>query len=321
MKVAVLYTGALRTVQKTIGFFKQHVLRMDAGAEVHVFACVQNDTARSTVEWEAWFRSQMGGHMVSITWFTMAQHEEWIMIREKNLATTRIPPNWKDYLRSSGSFIEYVQMLLAYRQMMGYEEAGGFRYDYLIRMRPDNLFAKPIDFHWLQWDEDAIQMRLDRLRHTMGSVSDAGLLQSFMATIVEDGLMDNVSNLIGEYKPCRSAESCLPRTAAEYRTYLHEGAYILTFRSNNLYIVRRELFYLIPSVAGLYGLLPTPSPDAYWFNAENQFQNACYYSGLSVHDYNTLFEDKCLYEYDEKRYFTGDYAVANPYMMYCVMRY
>lgn len=57
---------------------------------------------------------------------------------------------------------------------------------------------------------------------------------------------------------------------------------------------------MIPSLAFMYGTVKSPHINDYWFNAENQFQAACYNSDLTIFDYNTLFEDKSLYEYDEK---------------------
>ncbi len=319
MRVAVCYTGALRTVLKTIRYFQQNVL---LSPDVHVFACVQNDTTQSNAEWESWLRVQMKGQLASLTWFDMSQHEEWVMFREKNLSCTTVPTQWKDYIRNSGSFIEYIQLFLAYRQLVHQEQACGLSYDYVIRMRPDNLFAKPVDFHWLGWSEADIEGRLTRLREHMATHSipetPETVLQLFMSTVLDDGLMGNMVNLCGESK--KSKGMVIPVTAAEYRDYLHRGSYILTYRANNLYIVRRDLFYLLPSVGPMYGLLPTPVHDNYWFNAENQFQAACYYSGLSVHDYNTLFEDKCLYDYDEKRYFDSEYRILNPFMVYCLVR-
>ena len=65
MRIAVFYTGALRTVEKTIRFFQRNVL---LGPHVHVFACVQNDTTKSNEEWEAWFRDKMGPNLVSLVW-------------------------------------------------------------------------------------------------------------------------------------------------------------------------------------------------------------------------------------------------------------
>lgn len=321
MRTAVFYTGALRTVEKTIRFFKRNVL---LGPDVHVFACVQNDTSKSNQEWEAWFHDNMGSNLISVVWFDMEQLEEWTIMREKNLAMTQIPANWKDYLRNSGSVIEYIQLFLAYQQMFRHEHTSGFQYEYIIRVRPDNIFAKPVDFHWLSWTEDEIQTRLIALQMTMElngmEVTPEKKLQLFMTTLLGRGeLLDNLKALCGEYIPSRQA--MVPVTAADYRHYLHHGAYLLTFRTNNLYIARRDLFYLIPCVAGMYGLIPTPKPDAYWFNAENQFQSACLYAGISLHNYETMLEGSSLYEYDEKKYFDEAGEILHSSIVYCLVRH
>ena len=71
----------------------------------------------------------------------------------------------------------------------------------------------------------------------------------------------------------------------------------------------------------MYGTLKSPHLENNWsWNAESQFQAACYNSGLTTFDYNTLYEDKSLYEYDEKRYFDSDYNPNNNAMLYCVVR-
>lgn len=103
--------------------------------------------------------------------------------------------------------------------------------------------------------------------------------------------------------------SYIPQTAAELNDYIKNGAYILTIRVNNLYIVRRDNFYLIPSISAIYGLLKFPYNDNYWFN-----------SGLSIFNYNTLFEDKALYQYDKSRYFDSEFNIINSEMLYCMIR-
>jgi hypothetical protein len=316
MKVAVVYTGALRTIQKTISYFKQNVL---LDPDVHVFACLQEDTSASS---ESWIRHELNPHLKSLEWFTIQQYSEWIMLREKNLSCTTISNHWKDYLRNSGSMIEYMQLYLAYKQIVLYEQTHGFTYDYIIRLRPDNMFAKPIDFHWLNWSEEDIAHRIHNLHQCMMAadieVTTISTLRYFMNTLLDDSLLFNVSNLLGDFVTNKRVP--IPTTPKEILEYLHHGAYILTFRANNLYIVRRELFHLIPSLFSMYGIITLPQQDTYWFNAENQFQYACHHSGLAIHDYNTLFEDKSLYEYEESRYFDKEYRIKNPTMVYCLVR-
>jgi hypothetical protein len=318
MKVAVILTGALRTIKKTIRYFKEHLL---LGHDVHVFACLQNDTAAANAEWDLWLEQQLGAALKSCIWFIPADHADWFSIRDRLLATTAIPESWKHYLRTSGSIIEYYQLFLAYQKMCNlefYED----EYDYIVRCRTDSIFAKPINFHWLTWSNEEVACRVETLTAEMvGAKIDTtpmNVLSYFMSTILSDALIKNVHNIMAEIRP--SERFTAPIGAAAINEFIKTGNYILTIRANNLYIVRRKLFNFIPSLGHMYGLLISPYSDDYWFNSENQFGAACYHSGLTVFDYNTLFEDKSLYEYDEKRYFDLDFNILNPAMLYCVVR-
>jgi hypothetical protein len=318
MKVAVILTGALRTIKKTMRYFKQNVL---TGPDVHVFTCLQNDTAAANAEWDIWLSAEIGDALKSCTWFIPADHGDWFLLRDRLLTTSAIPESWKNYLKNSGSIIEYYQLYLAYQKMCNLEFYEG-EYDYIVRCRTDTIFAKAVDFHWLRWTDAEVQVRLSTITAEMqGARLDTTPLQVFnyfMATILSDSLIPNTHNIMAEVKP--SEHFVCPEGAAEVNKFLNRGSYILTIRANNLYIVRRGLFNFIPSLGHMYGLLTSPYSDDYWFNSENQFVAACYHSGLTVFDYNTLFEDKSLYEYDEKRYFDLDFNILNPYMLYCVVR-
>jgi len=79
MRLAVLFTGALRTIKKTMRYFKQNVL---LSPDVCVFACIQNDTSQPNSEWETWLREQMGANLKAIHWFRLDTHPEWVKQRE-----------------------------------------------------------------------------------------------------------------------------------------------------------------------------------------------------------------------------------------------
>jgi len=318
MKVAVLFTGALRTIKKTMRYFKQNVL-LDSNVEV--FACIQNDTNTPNSEWETWFRNEMGENLKIITWFSLDEHQDWISIRDKLISHLNLIDRWKNYIKTSGSIIEYYQLYLAYLKMSSYEDTHQ-RYKYIIRVRTDTIFAKPIDFHWLNWTDSDVEKRIKIINNELTlsniEVTPKNTLSYFMTTMISDSLIPNIQNIISRYIP--NQYGVIPTTAAELNQYIKTGAYILVIRANNLYVVSRESFNLIPTISYMYGFLKSPYNDEYWYNAENQFQSACYFSGLAVFDYNTLFEDKSLYEYDEKRYFDLNFNVMSPHMLYCLVR-
>jgi len=319
MKVAVLFTGALRTIKKTMRYFKQNVL---VNPDVDIFACVQNDTNIPNSEWEEWIRQEMGSHLKHLLWFTPSEHQNWFSHRDNMLSHLNLLPHWKNYLRNSGSMIEYYQLYLSYLKMCQYEDIH-YRFDFIIRTRTDSIFAKPINFHWLNWTDDEVQQRLDKINNQLSNhnipITPINTLQYFMTTIISDDIISNVHNISAENVIVPGFN--IPQTNLELNTFIKNGAYILTLRVNNLYIVRRDLFNLVPTLPYIYGFLKAPHHNKYWFNAESQFQAACYFSGINIFNYCTEFDNKSLYEYDEQRYFDSNYDFQNPYMLFCVVRY
>ena len=318
MKVAVILTGALRTIKKTIKYFKQNVLLND---NVDVFACIQNDTTLSNDEWENWMRSEIGPHLKSVTWFSLSEHSHWVHFRDNLLAHTNLRDSWKDYLTTSGSMVEHYQMYLSYLEMCKFEAFNG-RYNYIIRCRTDTIFGKPLDFHWLKWSDCEVEQRMSKVNYELNKlgidITYINTLTYFMNTILSDSLITNIPNITSEYTPAK--HTSIPRTPSDLNEYIKKGEYILTYRANLLYIVDRELFKLAPALPFIYFFVGSPYNTDYWFNSEEQFQSICYLSNITIFNYTTEYDEKSLYEYDEKRYFDENYNLVNPHLVYCLIR-
>lgn len=315
MRVAVILTGALRTIKKTVYYLKANVLRDD----VHIFACLQNDTNESEDEWNFWLREHLGDHIKSTIWYTNEKYPEWAIQRDRLLENMQLDFGWKNYLQTSGSMLEYFQLHLAYLEMYRYETLSE-KYSYIIRTRTDTIYNKPVDFHWLNWSDEEIEERMNKIRDNLESKTNKNVFTYFMNTIISDDLIPNIKNIIAEYCPYEK-ESNDSFTASTLGDYIRNGRYILTIRKNNLYVVKRDLFYLIPSFGMMYGYFKSPNSDDYWFNAECQFRSACYHSCLSIFDYNTLLEDNSLqyaHLWNEDDFFVD--GVCKPNMLYCVVR-
>ena len=336
MKVAIILTGALRTIKKTIPYFKKHLLLQPTD----IYICVQNDTQESEETWNAWFKEELGKEELgkeelgreelckkdidikSITWFSLYTYKDWVGHRELLLQNMRIDQTWKDYLRRSGSMIEYFQLQLAYMKMTDYEHYNRFEYDYLIRARTDSIYTKPIDFHWLHWTPSDVAERVETVKEELrlSKISEELLFPYFMSTIVSDDVIPNIQYIHAGYYPYQGFVD--PLDLQSLHTYIKEGRYILTFRKNNLYIVRRNLFHLIPSLGTMYGQFKSLYSDQWWFNAEGQFTSVCYHAMLNTHDYNTDFEDRSVEAvgWNEADFFDCDFNCVNPRMLYCMVR-
>ena len=324
MRTAVLLTGALRTIKKTIRFLKRNVLAV-AGDIVDVYACLQNDTTQSTEEWRAWFEQEIGGYLRDMVWYSPADAQEWTALRERLLSSIPIDDSWKSYLRNSGSMIEYYQLYLAYLRMRAGECTvhSGRMYDYVIRARTDSIFAKPVDFHWLHWTVEDVVDRMQRVATALGRpVEDPSVFQLFMSTLWSDDVLVNAKEIMADNQP--PPKPVIWVHPAEILEYVQRGAYLLTLRRNNLYVIRRSLFSLLPASLGLmYGTFRTPHSDDYWFNAEGQFRGVCYEAGLAVYDYSTVFEEKSLeyaHAWQEDLFFNADGELRRSDMLYCVVR-
>lgn len=311
-----MYTGALRTIKKSMQFFIKNVL---LHSDVHVFACVQNDTDIVDSEYEAWLYSKMGDHLKSVEWFSIhSTHSNWIKQRDDMLHNMNITDNTIQYLKSSGSMIEYYQLQLAYTKMMNFERTHS-KYDYIIRVRTDTIYAKPIDFHWLHWTDEEVESRVERIKCELVEsnieLSDYNIMNYFMNTLLSDDIIPNIYHITGKTVQNRNTLSI-----HNLNDYIKNGSYILTIRKNLLYIIRRDLFYLIPCLGSFYGYMEYHGSNDYWWNAETQFQAICYNSNITSHDYSTNFDENSLYAYDEKQYFDLDYNILSPYMIYCIIR-
>ena len=308
MKVAVIFTGALRTIKKTMKYFKKNVENVD------VFACLQNDTNILDSEYELWIKSELGDHLKSITWFSI--DDDFIKHRDKIINNMNISSSVSNYLKNSGSIIEYYQLQLAYMNMVSYERNN--KYDYIIRLRTDTVFGKPIDFHWLHWTDSEVHLRVEKIKQELVEshieVNDYNIVNYFMNTIISDSIIPNIYNI----KANIIQRGVLP-TISDLNNYIKNGSYILTLRKNLLYIVKRDLFYTVPFIGTMYG--SHHGSNDHWWDSESQFQAVCYNSGLTIYDYYYNYDDNSLYNYNEYNYFDLNYDILNPYMLYCIVRY
>ena len=257
--------------------------------------------------------------MKSITWFTMTP--AWIAQRDLLLQHMLIDESWKGYLRRSGSMIEYAQLQHASMQMTDYEHAQRIVYDYVIRTRTDSIYCKPVDFHWLQLTEAEVAERVQKIQQKLQEfdIHLSKTIPYYMSTLLSDDIIINIAQI---HATSHLGLLEITPTIEDLHRYLTEGRYILTFRANNLYIVKRTLFSILPALGTMYGQFKAPHSDAWWFNAEGQFKSICYYAGITTYDYNTLYEDKSVETngWNESMFFDKDFNCIHPMMVYCVVR-
>lgn len=346
MRIAVLYTGALRTIKGTIEFFKKNVIHANPQNTVDIFATIQNDSTQTDEEWEKFLTYHLQTNLKSLTWFDK-NSTTWTALRENLLTPMQISDRWKDYLRTSGSMIEYYQMSKSYEVMELAEataSAPPSRYDYIIRCRTDTVIAKPIDFNWLQLSTADITHRLHNInKHLEGELKDPNpceentkkIIKCFFNTLyhpdmAEEEWLSRHKNFTyhsvihpTHFDPAHLFDPAAPKPFAEkLQDFIQNNNYILALRTNIFYICKRDKFNNIATLGYMYGKYPpSNSQDEYWFNAESQFQKSCTASNLSFFSYDTELEDNSLYAYNHEQYFEHDYTLNNNNFIYFLMRY
>jgi len=327
MRLCVLYTGQLRTIEQTLVYFKENILRNNK--DVHVHACLENDKGIPELVLEKYLNTHMGDHLKTISWFDK-KSESWknnvqyngTNMLQKILSNREI--DYYDKLRhlilNGRSMIEYYQLYLAHNNMNDYEFKNDFVYDFVIRIRPDVIFCKPIDFHWLQWSDDDIikrKMNITELLQKNGiETTDELVNDYFMNTIIHDDLFTNISKI--KHLMLYPDEIAFNIDA----NFLKTGKYILTFRRNLLYIINRHYFTKIPFLGLTYGQYECKwTEKSWWWNAENQFQAMCYFSNLTIFDYETDLESSSISEYNKSNFFNEyDQLRQDPPKLYILIR-
>lgn len=139
MKLAILYTGEIRTIRKTIAYI-HHIY--DTNPHADFFAVLQCPEEERT-EITHLLKTHLGNRLKSFEWFDK-NNQGWVNLRNMMLDRMPVTAEWRNYLANSGSMIEYYQLYLAHKQMLLHETAENIRYDFVMRTRAGVIFNKPL---------------------------------------------------------------------------------------------------------------------------------------------------------------------------------
>ena len=316
VSVAIIYTGEVRTIETTIAHFKENVLlhnrNMNTNTNTrHVFAVLQTPTPAEF--FDEFVRNSLGNSLKSLEWFD-PDNPEWTNVKEETLRTITVHDHWKDYLRRSGSIVEYYQMYLAYRQIAAYETAHNMKYDYIMRIRCDVVPVYPLFF---DWDDkctiDAVRNHLYNIKSvkSLDTIISRDAVLLFMNTFYHPDRLNTTVKVHYDNYPVSPEFHQLFETTnedrfiADFHQYLLRGKYIITLRQNQIYFIKRQFFDEIATLGITYGKRVMPE-KAHWFDAESQFQTVCVKNGIDVFDSTTETEGQSLYNYQPDNYFKED---------------
>jgi hypothetical protein len=329
MNIAILYTGETRTIEKTINIFKKHVLEgtSDVSINIHVFAVLQGSSAIEPI-----IRETIGEHLKSLEWFDRAD-TTWKSVQKRLLDTMPVDPRWKSYLENSGSMIEYYQLYLAYSNMCMVELSTNTAYDFVMRIRPDIIINKPIDFSiFLQNAKTycANVNLMERIRTNMELYHNTPITKHEIYLLM-NSLLDSGRDKYMTHKHSNAPmetyynentdvnDLCTNFSYDALAKYIRSGKYVISFRKNVVYLANRTCFERIAGLGMMYGMHRMQGSER-WFDAESQFETACIAGGFAVFNSTTTLEDKSLYEYDSSNYFEGGDVKSDSAFLFFICR-
>lgn len=294
MKVAIIYTGEIRTIEKVYKKFKENCLWNPL---YHVYAVLQNENK----EIEEKIKEEFGEQLKYFTWFNKYDGT-FHSLKECLVNNMKIGDNWKQYLAyNSGSMIEYYQMFMAYLAIVKYEQEIKEKYDYIVRIRCDCMIVGKLDLNCMNLSKEElyklycsieIENKEAKINMLINSLIDSNRWRYTSDTTIYNNYFSKLESFDDVYN------------------YYKQGKFLLTFRKNIFYLIKREYFYSIASLGVTYGTYIDFSND-YWFDAESQLKTCCLFNEIDYYSSETEFEGASLYKYNTNNYFDENGELKN----------
>ena len=336
-KIAVIYTGEVRTIETTIKYFKENVL---INNDFHVFATLQSN---NIAYFDQFVKDNLGDHLKSIVWLDK-NDETWISIREELInKIVNVSDRWKDYLKNSGSMIEYYQVYLAFKNIEEYEKANSIKYDYVMRIRCDLVLTHPIYFNWDEYSLDIVKEYLYDIKNekNLETIVCREVFITFMNSFYHKNRMlcKNITygnNQNSEtFKQIMNSIECNEIDYNEIENietnkenifinavynYLLNGNYAITLRKNQIFFMKRHLFTNIAELGVTYGAHTTTNND-WWFNAESQLEIIIMKNGMDIFESVNNIEGDSIYSYNEHNYFENNELKKTHEILFFIKRH
>lgn len=336
-KIAVIYTGDPRTMSSVIDKFVENVLTNE---NVHVFSVLQT---KNCEEIEKILLEKMGVHIKSINWF-FKEDFSWNLLQKSNLQNMSIDDNCKQYLLNGGSMIEYFQLYITYNKIEEYENTHGIKYDYILRIRPDTIITRPIDFGFLNMNDETILKRLYNIAENTGEskLYSKQNITIFMNSLIDENRIQNnkitttnyyendkyICNLLEEdsddfaWLINRSENTTISNEMIvnKLKNFIKNGNYVLAFRVNVIYFMNRKHLQNISELGIKYGTYNLTKNDYYWWNAECQFQSICIQNKMHFFNTDAEIESRSICCYMPELYYDNNGDLLNSFVFFFIKR-
>jgi hypothetical protein len=240
MRTAILFTGQKRTLARVLPLLKQNLL--DTNHVTLFFACEGEGIVESFEGYEvggADIRSSFRTPEFELILGTIVDRPG---VSEEVFERSRKADGicWTiDYVRSSGTVLQYYQVWKAYCLMLEYERRNNMRFDVCVRTRLDMLLTEPLSL-----EEFVTQTHTTEDARSLGSprIRDHNRL-------------------------------CIPDTYEHPRGTPPTDRIVWTFGPEQIWICRRDVFDVFGPMVLSYGLYDSKKPFS--FNSETFFHETC----------------------------------------------
>ena len=289
MKVALLLTGELRTLERT----QQTILaNLIIPNNASVFIHAENKSYDQTTKTElSVFTQYWGNHVKAAMFLSAVEQREYKYILDylwnckakisETVFKAKTPVN-REYLRNSGTIIEYYQIWKCYQLMRDYEKQQGQQFDLIIRSRLDAIFTLP----------------LICANYYAPSASVADLSQTELFRWIQCfGQPQMMAH--GDPPEAKFCQALVQSKAWQnYRQDRNLGQLVASlpmvhcFRRNVVWVAARELVTKIAPL--IYHFGDYDNGDPYSWNSENQFQSHLLEHNMIWSDYHPEVQEHYL---------------------------
>ena len=303
MKIAILYTGELRTIKKTIDYFVNNILEL---YDCSVFASLQASSygqKLSENEYSTFIKDKLGIRLKSLNWIDK-ENKEYINISnnilnnlniynldsrsirylKQNIDFNRLKEteNIKTYLKSSGTLIEHFQIYQSYLSMIEFENVNNIKFDYVMRFRTDTILFKKLNLGIFNFSKENFDKKLS-------------LYQSA-------DILDTANKIINSFifpELINQNRKIIKSEIKYIFEYLKKQKFVLVIRANLIYITNRENIDTISNIINEYAKKGHELEPSHYWNAENQFRSICIRNNIDMFNFENESDQEFFFNFDK----------------------
>ena len=293
-KVAVLFTGAYRTFDKTYQHILDNILKPN-----YATAFVLCESSLSESNFNNIFQVRWNNYIGTVKSVNTTRTEEfnnildYILKSKQGLSNDNLRHYGfnQDYLKNSGSILEYYQFMKCYELMLEYERHHNIKFDIIIRSRFDLILTQPL---CLNNFFDNIDTNL------INKYGEEVYIRSLGNENMAKLLVSNKMVKLFEYQPFILELSSYDSTNTLNK--INENKYIWTFYCNWIWIAKRHTMDIIYPFVYFYGSFFSNKRD--YFNSENQFYDYLQFHNCQIFNFFTQTEWDLWTKHEVHRYKT-----------------